>query len=211
MEALAALLASDLDLPVPEPFLVLLDEDFINSVTDSAAADQMRRSNRVAFGSKQLPPGYTTWPQGKSIPRDVLTLAAEIFAFDALIANDDRRMDNPNCLFRGSSVAIFDHEMAFFTEGIVGWIPPWERGGLEHLRGPGRHLFGDQLRSKALNLDRLAGAWLAVSDSRLEEYFDALPDEWSEADVQAERALTHVAMVRDNIEAALNEVRRVLA
>ena len=79
-----------------------------------------RRSNPVAFGSKHLPPGYTSWPLGKSIPKDALVTAAEIFAFDVLIVNDDRRPENPNCLFSGSSLAIYDHEAALFTKGI--WV-----------------------------------------------------------------------------------------
>lgn len=211
IESIAAMVAADLDLPVPEPFLVMLDEEFIESVADQTAATLMRKSSPVAFGSRHLPPGYTTWPTGKSIPRDAIPVAAEIFAFDALVVNDDRRVENPNCQFRGTSIAIFDHEMAFFTEGIIGWRPPWEPGSLDGLRARNRHLFADQLIGRPVNFNRLEGAWLAISDSRLQEYFDALPDEWSAAEPVADRALMHVGLVRDNIGAALREVRRVLA
>jgi hypothetical protein len=100
MEAIAALLAADLDLPVPEPFLVALEPEFIAGLPDATVAAMARRSSPLAFGSKHLPPGYTSWPVGKSIPKDALAMAAEIFAFDALIGNDDRRPVNPNCLFR---------------------------------------------------------------------------------------------------------------
>ena len=184
---------------------------FIDSVADKASAALMRKSSHAAFGSKHLPPGFTTWPRDKSIPRDAIPVAAEIFAFDALIANDDRRVDNPNCQFRGASIAIFDHEMAFFIEGRIGWRPPWEPGSLEELRSPNRHLFFNQLVRERVNFDRLEGAWLAISDARLEQYMEALPEEWSAADDVAERALTHVGQVRNNIAAALKEVRRVLA
>ena len=86
---------------------------------DETVADMARRSNPVAFGSKHLPPGYTSWPVGKAIPKDALATAAEIFAFDVLIVNDDRRPVNPNCLFGGSSPAIYDHEMAFSPRGLL--------------------------------------------------------------------------------------------
>lgn len=211
MEAIAAMLACDLDLPVPEPFLVSLDDSFISTVSNDAALRTMSTSSRIAFGSRQLPPGFTTWPAHKSIPRDAVATAAEIFAFDALIANDDRRVTNPNCLFNGSSIAIFDHEMAFFMHGIIGWQPPWIRGALDSLRSPGRHVFTEQLRGRNLDFDRLAGAWLSIKDWRLEEYSEALPDAWRSADSDADRAIGHVGMVRDNIEQALDEVRRVLA
>lgn len=211
VEAISAMLAADLDLPVPEPYLVELTPEFISTLPDAKVADMVRRSSPIAFGSKHLPPGYTSWPIGKSIPRDALATAAEIFAFDALIANDDRRRENPNCLFNGTTLAIYDHEMAFFTKGIIGWQPPWEIGALESIRQTGRHLFSEQLRGKPLNLYRFTGAWLAIDDERLAAYRAALPEAWSVAEASADGALKHIADVRDNIELALKEVRRVLA
>lgn len=211
MEAIAAMLAADLDLPVPEPFLVTLEPEFIAGVPDETVADMARRSNPVAFGSKHLPPGYTSWPVGKAIPTDALATAAEIFAFDVLIVNDDRRPVNPNCLFSGSSLAIYDHEMAFFTEGIVGWQPPWEISSLESFKQTRRHLFSEQLCGKAVNFDRFAGAWLSVTNERLAAYRAALPDAWNAASQHADKALLYIGQVRDNIEAAIQEVRRIIS
>lgn len=211
MEAISAMLAADLDLPVPEPFLVKLEPEFIAGMPDPKVAEMARRSSPIAFGSKHLPPGYTSWPVGKAIPKDAVATAAEIFAFDALIANPDRRRENPNCLFNGATLAIYDHELAFITEGVVGWRPPWVIGSLESLRQPGSHLFSEQLRGKALNLDRFAGAWLAIADARLDAYRAAMPEAWNSARAQIDKALRYVAQVRGNIDPALNEVRRVLA
>ena len=211
MEAIAAMLAADLDLPVPEPFLVTLENEFVAGLPDKTVADMARRSNPVAFGSKHLPPGYTSWPIGKAIPKDALATAAEIFALDALIVNDDRRPENPNCLFSGSSLAIYDHEMAFFTEGIVGWQPPWEIGSLESLKQTRRHLFSEQLCGKAVNFDRFAGAWLTVTNERLAAYRAALPGAWNAASQHADQALLYIGQVRDKIEAALQEVRRIIS
>lgn len=59
-EAIAALLAADLDLPVPEPFVVRLDADFRATIPDPEIANLARRSSPIAFGSRKLPPGYTT-------------------------------------------------------------------------------------------------------------------------------------------------------
>ncbi|MHB8413789.1 MAG: HipA family kinase [Acidiferrobacteraceae bacterium] len=212
MEAIAALLAADLDLPIPEPFLVTLEPEFVAGLPDETVAAMARCSSPVAFGSKQLPPGYTSWPSGKAIPREAIATATEIFAFDALIANDDRRTENPNCLFSGASLAIYDHEMAFpSTEGIIGWQPPWKLGSLEYLKQRRRHLFFEQLCGKAVNCDRFARAWRAVTDERLAAYKAALPDEWSSASQHADKALLYIRQVRANIEAALEEVRRVIS
>lgn len=209
-EAIAGMLAADLDLPVPEPFLVRLDPDFVSAISDPIVRDLAGRSSPMAFGSRSLPPGYTTWPVGKQVPKDALMLAAEIFAFDALISNPDRRPENPNCLFVGTSIAILDHELAFFGEGLIGWRPPWETGSLEHLRQPTSHLFCDQLRSKRIDMDRLTRAWAALTDARLGMYRGALPREWDEASGTADNAIELIAGVRDNLAKSMQEVMRVL-
>lgn len=210
IEAITAMLAADLDLPVPEPFLVTLEPGFVAGLPDETVAAMARRSNRIAFGSKHLPPGYTSWPIRKAIPKDAFATAAEIFAFDALIVNDDRRPANPNCLFNGSSLAIYDHEAAFFAKGIIGWQPPWEKSSLESFKRTPRHLFFEQLCGKAVNFDRFTGAWLAITNERLAAYRAALPDAWNATKQDADDALMYIGQVRDNIEAALQEVIRVI-
>src|SRR4030067_725836 len=122
---------------------------------DETVAEMARRSHPISFGSKHLPPGYTSWPVGKAIPKDAIATAAEIFAFDALIVNDDRRPVNPNCLLSGSSLAIYDHEMAFFSEGIIGWQPPWVLGSLEIFKKTRPSLFSNHLWGEPVHFDRL--------------------------------------------------------
>jgi len=209
-EAIAAMLAVDLDLPIPEPTLVEIDPDFVGTIPDMEDADRMRASVSVAFGSKKLPPGFSLVPKDKAIPRALAVQAVEIFAFDALIQNPDRRPENPNCLSDGRNFAIFDHELAFMTKGIVGWKPPWKVGGLSFFSHSGAHIFYNELKGKALNFDRLAGAWEAVSDARLQKYEKALPLVWANDGGVAQAALTYVAQVRNNIGSALAEVTRIL-
>lgn len=205
-EAIAAMLAADLDLPVPEPFLVRMDRDFVAGLPDAEIRTLASHSAPVAFGSKKLPPGFSTWPIEKAVPRNLRNAAAEIFAFDALIQNADRRAGNPNCLCDGKSFAVFDHELAFVTEGIIGWRPPWEAGALEHYR----HLFKDSLRGGEINLGRLAGAWEAITDVRLAEYQSALPLEWLADGGVTQNVLGYISNVRDNIQSAMAEIVRVL-
>lgn len=212
-EAIAAMLAADLDLPVPEPVLVSFDSEFVEMIRqrDATLASRAERSAPIAFGSSKLPPGFAVLPRGKSIPQTLRSDAAEIFAFDALIQNPDRRPENPNCLLDGRSFGMFDHELAFMTRGIIGWKPPWETGGLEMIKGAVKHVFFDDLQGKTMNFERLTGAWLAVSDGRLNEYRQALPPEWNSAADVADEILRYVAKVRENIRPTLAEVERVLS
>lgn len=212
-EALAAMLASDLDLPVPEPFLVSFDQEFVRLVhpLDSVVAEKMEKSSRVAFGSSKLPPGFSTVLRDRPIPRALCAQAAEVFAFDALILNADRRPENANCLTNGREFAIIDHELAFLVEGVIGLKMPWEAGALETVRMNKTHLFLDGLIGKTVNFDRFAGAWQAITDERLQQYKSALPPEWAGADRTTDATLGYLAQVRNNIEPALAEVRRVLS
>ena len=140
-EAIGAMLATDLGLPVPQPLLVHLSDVFIETVVDPQAAELLRLSLRVGFGSSKLPDGYSLWPHSNSLPKRMLAQAAEIFAFDALIQNADRRPDNPNMLVRGEQFAIYDHELAFIREGVLFWKPPWQVGGLDNVAQTDRHVF----------------------------------------------------------------------
>jgi hypothetical protein len=209
-EAITAMLAADLDLPVPEPYLVRLNENFIETWSDSEVYGLAKKSAQVGFGSKKLPHGFTTWPAGKTIPQHLRVAAAEILAFDVLTLNDDRRPANPNCLCDGKSFAIIDHELCFITEGVIGRKLPWELGALEYMMRPQSHLFSDMLRGRDVDLNRFGGAWEGITDARLVEYRAALPPEWANDNGVAEKTLGYIAQVRANIQAALAEIRRVL-
>jgi hypothetical protein len=73
------------------------------------------------------------------------------------------------------------------------------------------HLFRAGLRGTLVDLSRFAGAVEAVTPARIQQYLTALPPEWSAADVVAKSAADHLSALRDNIEAAITEVTRVLS
>ena len=208
-EAITAMLAADLDLPVPEPFLVNVGTKFVNGIANRVAAARMRASSPVAFGSATLPPGFSVVLAGKPIPARVRQQAAEIFAFDCLVQNPDRRPSNPNLLFDGNHFAIFDHELTFMTTGIIGWKPPWEAGALQAVNAD-RHVLFTELKGRQYDLSRLEGAWRTISASRIAAYRKALPAEWSDASGVADEALGFIAQLRDNIEPAIAETVRAL-
>jgi len=207
-EAVAAMLAADLDLPIPEPCIIRVEPSFLDAFPSSLreVAQRVRGSSALAFGSALLPPGYSL--ASTSIPRALVAQASEIFAFDCLIANPDRRVENPNCQSNGKSYAIFDHELAFLTKGVISWQPPWKEGALEH--DAPRHLFYHGLKGKSLRFERLEGAWKAISEHRISEYGSALPPEWLAQGSAALDALGYIAEIKKRMDEALSEVSRVL-
>jgi hypothetical protein len=211
VEAFCAMLATDLDLWVPKPLLVTVDDNFIQSLHSQArdAAAQMRASSRVAFGSTRLSDDFTVWLPDTSITPSLRQDALEVFAFDCLINNPDRRLAKPNLLFDGSRLAIIDHELALMTEGTIGWQNPWVLGALT--QAAPQHLFFARLRGHRASLERLLGAWSAISDQRLNQYLATLPPEWIGNGQTAREALAYLRSLRDNAKAALDEVARVLS
>jgi HipA-like kinase len=135
-------------------------------------------------------------------------LAAEIFAFDTLIQNPDRRQVNPNLLTNGDEIYLCDHEQAFsFLAGVIGGKPPWTGQGLDYLR---HHVFFQQLRGSDHNSERFRGALEALTDTRLSEYLDAVPNEWRFNNTAAAQIVDYLKEARQNRDALFSAITSLL-
>ncbi|MCO5131823.1 MAG: hypothetical protein M9932_14875 [Xanthobacteraceae bacterium] len=179
-EVIGACLAGDLGLPVPEPFLIDIPADWAATIPDDNERAKVQRSSPVAFGSRAMTRQFSVWTPGSTISDMMLPLAAGIFVFDGIIQNPDRRSDNPNCLVRGDDLRIFDHELAFAHDLVIGWTPPWALGGLKPMETNGNHIFRAGLKGRAINFRPIRAAWAALSDAQIADYEKALPAEWTD-------------------------------
>ncbi len=181
-EAMASLLASDVGLPVPPPYRMKIEKDFAQTVPDPVLRGNLEKSEGLNFASGRWAAGHAIWPKDRFIPKTVKPVAMEIFAFDGLIQNPDRRAVNPNCVFLGDEFMLYDHESAFshFLDFIP--KPPWEPGGMNCLN---EHIFRQELRGEALELDRFQGALEALDEARFQDYLKAIPSEWNGETVTA--------------------------
>jgi hypothetical protein len=211
MEVVGACLAADLGLPVPTPFLLEVQTDWVDTVTNTEHQRLMRASSSIAFGSTEVGTGFRAWTTGDRPSATMLPIAAGIFVFDVAINNPDRRDDNPNCLIRGNDLRIFDHELAFVYKGIIGWQPPWNMGSLAPFATPGQHIFHRGLVGQAIDVAPIRAAWVAISDERLADYKAAIPNAWSNVLPAVDDAVGLIQGVRDHIDGVLAEVMRVLA
>jgi hypothetical protein len=144
-ELISSGLALHFGIAVPEPALVLIEADFAELVAaaEPQHADRFRNSIGLNFGSRLLF-DVTGWPVDKWIPDAMWQAAVNIFAFDALIQNPDRRYSNQNLFTRGNEVFVYDHELAFsFLEAILPSTTPWQ---LEAQRYLTEHAFYRQLK-----------------------------------------------------------------
>ena len=188
-EAVASLLALDLDLPVQTPYRIEIGQAFAATVPDAALRSVIQKSEGLNFGCAKWAPGYTIWPRDKTPSREMKQGVMEIFAFDGLIQNPDRRQTNPNCAFLGSSLLIFDHESAFSHFMDILPVAPWKAGGLGFLKD---HIFFQALRGGNLALDRLQGALEAIDEARIAAYVDAVPSEWNGQATTGEKIKTYL-------------------
>jgi hypothetical protein len=209
-EMVAACLATDLGLPIPPPYVIDFAPEFTSAITDSDQRNRVQNSSPVAFGSHHITGQYSAWMRGQRLSHVMIPSAAAILVFDGIIQNPDRRADNPNCLTRGDEIRIFDHEMTFTHKLVLGWLAPWRIGGLKNLETPGAHIFREQLRRRQIDYGPIRAAWAALSDPRLTAYGAAVPTEWAAANDAVRLALELIRGARDNIDARLTEVQRIL-
>lgn len=210
MEVLGACLAADLGLPVPTPYLLDIKPEWVATVTNAERRSLMTASSPIAFGSTLVGAGFRAWTTGDRMSDLMLSTAAGIFVFDAFVNNADRREDNPNCLVRGTNLRIFDHELAFLYKGIIGWRQPWHVGALAAFASPGRHIFYKGLKGRSVDLAAIRSAWSSLDDRRLAGYKVAIPPAWSSSLPAVDDAIGLIQGVRDHLDDALAEVRRIL-
>jgi len=210
-EVIAACLAGDLGLPIPTPYLLDITPNWAASVTDAAMRANIQRSAPVAFGSSFAGTQFSAWNDGTTLRPAMVPLALATFVFDAIIQNPDRRSSNPNCLVRGDTFRIFDHELAFAHGLIVEWKPPWTPGSLQLLEQPGFHIFRRKLRGKNLDFLSVKESWMRIPDSRIDAYAAAIPPDWTQASADVASAIALIKDARDHIDCCVAEIQRVLA
>jgi hypothetical protein len=205
-EAIAACLAGDLELPIPEPMLVDVPKTWTSAIPDGKVRAKVQASNPVAFGSRF----WSAWLRDTIITDALLPIAAAVFAFDGIIQNPDRRWGNPNCLVKGDRIRIFDHDLAFAHERVIGWKPPWVLGGLGFLAPPGHHIFKAGLSKERIDWKPVRSAWQKVTEARLDGYVSALPREWANAAAAANSAVDLIRNAVRDIDGCLAELEWVL-
>lgn len=169
-EALAAALALELGLPVPQPAIIELAEGFGRNEPDPEIQDILRSSVGQNFGLEYVSGALAFDP---AVDHDIHPdLAAEIVWFDALTTNIDRSPRNVNLLTREGRIWMIDHGASFFFHhSWKGWqdriqspFPQIKDHVLLHLAGD-LEAADDRLRPK-------------LPDAVLQRSVDGIPDSW---------------------------------
>lgn len=127
-EILGAFIALELDFEIPEPVIVNISEGFVENM-------RHRHDNfSIASGSlgynfgNVLKEAHQEMMPDQTVSKELKAKLLDLFAFDVLIGNPDRRNDKPNFLTNGKDLLIYDHEMAFSFTQILSFArnpTPW--------------------------------------------------------------------------------------
>jgi hypothetical protein len=206
-ELCAAKLAGHFGLASPEPALIAIEQVLVDLVgtTGSSLAERFAGSVGLNFGTRALT-GVSIWPVDKNIPDAMWQGAVDIFAFDAMVQNPDRRFSNPNLFTRGDSLLVFDHETAFsFLAALFPSATPWKLDDQQYLAN---HVFYRKLKSKPIDLTGFTASLGGLSDALLEGIVADVPPEWNNGNLP--KIEQHLRTLRNHAGEFAEEVRRFL-
>jgi hypothetical protein len=213
-ELITAKLAGDLGLPVPQAAVVDVPLGFAAIIADPELATMVKGSPGLNFGSVHLGAGFTTWPPGREPYGAQRDQAADIFAFDTLIQNADRRPVNPNLWARSDRLGIYDHDQAFsfLSAPIIGGAPkPWSVANLgESFRFLEQHIFYRSLRGGRLDLGPFIEKLGPITDEQIETYADAVPGQWRNESDLCGRIAQYLREAREQRETLIQFIKHLL-
>ncbi len=110
-EVIANQLAKLLDLHVPDIALIELDVDFLQALSQKEKSQIKSSDHRPKFGIVLID-NATTYRQSQKMALQEYEYE-DIYAFDNLIYNTDRRVNKPNLLLKLDNYFLIDHELSF--------------------------------------------------------------------------------------------------
>lgn len=207
-EALGSALAQRLGINTPNAAVIVIDEELARAVdlTAPGIAGVIRRSIGANFGSQFLT-GMRTFAIGETIPSALRQQALNIFAFDVLIQNPDRRASNPNLLVGSSRYYVIDHELAFSFMFDIGSAArrPWEIASLPFLRD---HVFYARLKRLSQSISAFSEALSSITEPEIDTMMEEIPVEWRGNGLR--KIKDHLLVVRDHADDFCDQVMGAL-
>ena len=210
-EFVAYHLADWLTIATPSPAIAIVTPEFVDTLPGSNPAKAaFAKSLGPNFATSFLTPGYSTWPTNGPIPHDLFQTCVEMFAFDVLLQNPDRRRDNPNMLWNGEEIYLYDHEMAFsFIFDAKAKTTPIDTLNAAALNFFTTHVFFLELRKKKIDLSRMEGALASIKDDAIADVEKHLPGDWKSQHLGP--ILTYIKALRDNPAKLTRVVQEILS
>jgi hypothetical protein len=210
-ELFGTLLGQVFGFRVPRAAIIDVHQGLSQGVGEPAMREKIQRSPGLNFGSEYLQGAISF----SYLPESHLQLAAEVFAFDMLIQNLDRRKGNPNMFQDCDGLIMYDHEMAFpyaSPEMMVDGVP--EPGVLD--RGEPiikNHALYDWLkkglkRGDTIKFDAFIDKLKDLSGDVMDAIVDRVPTGWRTEELLVIRS--YLLQVRDRAPRFKRSLQEVL-
>lgn len=148
------ILAKEFDINTPDVAIIQFSEQFIETLPEDIKSRVHLHNSKYFFGS-EYHEGFVQYVPSKDYNTFDMWDVQNVFAFDVLIRNIDRKVAKPNLLIQRDNYFAIDHELCFnvtqtFDEYILNDGFRFIRG----VNGPGsQHIFKERLQSLRNQID----------------------------------------------------------
>ncbi len=179
-EMLGCWMAKELEIPVVEPVIVNISEEFVSTILGQRGYQSALKSIGFNFGSL-YEEGFVEFPQNNFILSNALIEQAKmVFMFDMFIGNADRGAGKPNILSDGESLLILDHELAFSFADILPFLrnkTPWILGDAEKEMYTSHYLY-PFLNRQDIDFEPFCEKLVAINDAFWDKALSLIPEGW---------------------------------
>ena len=168
-EYLGGEIARALGLPVPELVFIELDEAFGRTEADEEIQELLQKSRGLNLGLHFLSGALNFDPNTQEVDAK---LASQVVWLDSFITNVDRTFRNTNLLLWHKELWLIDHGAAFYFHHS--W-DNWEK----HATSPFALIKDHVLLPQATLIEEVNAEFQnLLTDEKLKEIVDLLPDDW---------------------------------
>jgi len=206
-ELLGSFLAMQIGLNVPEPVLIEIHQDFVATIEHLTEIRYIKNCIGYNFGSEFVP-GYSKILNEQSLNENQINDAIEIFGFDILISNPDRRVDKHNLLSNGKTTLIFDHELAFsFLLYLFPNPKPWTINN-DDLKWIKNHVFYQRMLERKPNFEGFVQKLDLIDDVFWDKANALVPEDWKTT--KFDKIKNHIELVKENKDVFLQQLNNLV-
>lgn len=208
-ELVAAFIAMELDFNIPSPAIINVSAEFVQTMRGTPNFSVASNSLGYNFGNEYVKEGYQALIRGQRIPPELLERLQELFVFDILISNSDRRTDKPNFLTNGKQELIFDHELAFsftlllsFSKNKEPWLMKDQE--MEWIRH--NYCYG-VLQGKDIDFSKFVAKFSVLNPNFWQKVSSLVPSDWQTSQLAEIQAYVQtIVQNKDVFKAELNRI-----
>lgn len=205
-ELIAAFLAMELDIAVPEPAIVHVDDRFLNLLTKHSEYSKILKSKGINFGCQKMLETIDLLPN-QPLTATHLKQATRIFVFDIMIQNADRNFQKPNMFLSNDQFYVIDHEIAFGFIDTLSFFRspnPWTFNDID-VQSFKKHFFYPQLCNNLLvDIEEAFKPFEKLNRSFFEKLINFVPLEWQTSEI--ETIIQHITQIVEHLSEFKKEI-----